>query len=205
MNVRMEWLYAQALRCYPPEFRASYAKAMEQSFRDALRDDVHEHRVGAQVRGGERGALRGRRRCDLHAVTRLDEIHGHEADDQSERRHHLEIHDRPERQPADAREIVAVSRDADHEHAEDQRRDERTDHPQENRRQNLEMDRDARGEPPDQRPRDHREHDPLRQGDAAQPAPDRAHRRHTPEPVDSPVGTGAMPNDWRRSAEWRYP
>ena len=39
MNVRMEWLYAQALRCYPPEFRASYAKAMEQSFRDALRDD----------------------------------------------------------------------------------------------------------------------------------------------------------------------
>ena len=69
----------------------------------------------------------------------LHEVHGDQPDGERERRDDLEVDDRPEREPADPLHVVAVAGDADDERREQQRHDQRLDHPQEHRRQDVQV------------------------------------------------------------------
>ena len=120
---------------------------------------------------------RRRRTGDVHAVAGADEIHGGEPDDERERRHDLEVDDRPKRQLPHALHVVAVSRDPDDERREDQRHDQQLDHAQKNRGEHLERRRlkERRGLPRcGVGKRDahddadhHRDEDPVREREAA--------------------------------------
>jgi hypothetical protein len=119
----------------------------------------------------------GRSRAEVHANTRLRDVHGDQADGQRDRGDDLEVDDRAECEPPDFLQVVAVARDANHQCREEQRHDQRLDHPQEDRRQDLEVRRRPvavlrplrlREEVPDGDAKHHRDQDPLRRRDAAQ-------------------------------------
>ena len=71
----------------------------------------------------------------------LDRVGDDESDDEGERRRDLEIQYRSPRQASHASQIVTMTRDADDEHGENQRRHQHLDHAQENARQNLKIGR----------------------------------------------------------------
>ncbi len=147
---------------------------------ETLRHDVLEHVRDRHLVSGEflAGRVRGGR--DVHADAGLHPVHRDESHRERERRDDLEIDDRPQREPADALHVVAVARDPHHERAEDQRHDQQLDHPQEHRAQRLERRGEVRiqraGNAPT-RAEDHRDDDPLGEGEFLQETHDGGARR----------------------------
>ena len=100
-------------------------------FEEALRHEALEH-------PGQREPLLRRRRerrhraglAQQHTGTRPDQVDHHEPDGQGQGGHDLEIDDRLQGQPPHPLQVVAVARDADHQGPEDERNDDRLDHPQ---------------------------------------------------------------------------
>jgi len=142
---------------------------------DALRYRVLQHPGERHLRLCELGSHVAARGAEVHSKAGLHDVHGQQADDESQCRRDLEVKNRAEGELADALHIVAVAGDADDERREQERGDQRLDHPEENGRQHLEVRRvkpfcvRAVGkEISDCHADDHRDEDPLRLRDPAQ-------------------------------------
>ena len=107
---------------------------------DRLGHDVQEDLI-PRLRG--RGDLRLRAHRQVDADAGLHDVDGDQPDDQRERRHDLEVDDRPQPHAADDLD-VSRSGDARDQRREDQRRDDHLDHPQEQLAEGPEIDRRRR-------------------------------------------------------------
>ena len=65
--------------------------------------------------------------------------------------------------------VIAVPRNSDHQRAEEQRDNQRLDHPEENVRQRLQLDAELGKRPADGHTHDHGDHDPLGERDSLAP------------------------------------
>jgi hypothetical protein len=99
------------------------------------RHHVQQDLLPGLRRGGDRrGAGRLRQR---HADAGLQQVDGHQPDQQRERRHDLEVDDRAQAHAADVLEVPGAG-DARDQRAEQQRRDDHPDHPDEDLAERLE-------------------------------------------------------------------
>ena len=127
--------------------------------------------TGGGGSGGDRRVRVRRRQDDTHA--RLRQVAGDQADRQRHEGHQPEIADRLHRQPADALEVIPVSRDAHDQGAEDDRHHDRLDHPQENGGQRLDDRREILAgklmvDVPHHDTHGHADEDPVGEGQATQ-------------------------------------
>ncbi len=103
-----------------------------------------------------------------HSLTRAHEIHSDQPDDERQRRHDLEVNDRLEGEAADPLHVVSVPGYSDHQRSEDERHDDRFDHPQEHSGQRLERNREGRGEHTHEDSDHHRDQYPRCQGNSTE-------------------------------------
>jgi hypothetical protein len=143
---------------------------------EALRNGMLEHTGQRRLRRRQRSAGLRRRAGEIHTEPRLHDVDCHEPDDQRQRGHDFEVHERPKRQDPDALDVVPVARHADHQRSEQQRRDQRLDQPEKDGRQHVQIRRAKprrvsriRKEPADRDTHHHRDADPLPLRDAAPP------------------------------------
>jgi hypothetical protein len=126
------------------------------------RDDVDEEAADAaalQLVGivgiGIEGLGIERRRIDVHAVAGTEQIGQHQADDQRDRRHDLEIDQCLDADPADLFEVAGAG-DAMHDHAEHDRRHDHRDQLQKGVAEDLEADGKIRNGHPEHNPEQQR-------------------------------------------------
>ena len=111
-----------------------------------LGDDVEKDLVPGLRLGGDLG-LRTHRQVDADAG--LDDVDGHEADDEGDGGDDLEVDDRANTHPADDLHVAGAG-DAGDERREDQRGDDHLDHPEEELAEGAEVDRPLGMEAADQ-------------------------------------------------------
>ena len=109
----------------------AFGQRREQRVRDDVLDEVHES-AGLVRLLGELGALACRALGQVHAASGVDQVADHQADRQREGRHHQEV---DERQAADLADGGGFAHrpDAQHDRAEDDRRDHHLDQADEHR------------------------------------------------------------------------
>ncbi len=98
---------------------------------EARREGVLEHAGKRCLAAGQLLSLFGGDGREVHAITGTDEVHRQQAEAQRQGGDDLEVDDGAEGEPADLLQVLAVSRDADHQAREHERHHDRLDEAQE--------------------------------------------------------------------------